>query len=627
MSEPLKISASAIETADPKHDGCFRKWYFQHVKRLPQLPQGSTTFGTVLHAVCERYLLADANGNLKGKPVDLYPKGWEQPLDRNGKKEANPISLEEQALIKSLIEKAIAEGILMRVPGREIEKEFDGWEITEDVIAKGFIDLLEPGAIRDHKTTKDMKWAKSINPEASEYLGDNIQMMFYSYWYYTQGGYAKDKPLTLSHQYYCKNPSKPHVEKREVTTTWERVDRFMRERIAPVIEMMLVYRDVEKFSDIPLPECPESACKKYGGCPFARICTNLETVDGYTERINKELTGVNSTDYRKIAQGLSNKKGEETMSEESPMQKKIRLMREKQTGMVPAPEAPEAVKEEPKAPAPAATPAPSADKQAAPWHFAGCKACAGNDILGLNSQGTACRICDIMCKKTGVKTSADFKWKVEAGKLVVMDGEQVVVESKTNEAPTAKEQVADAPVVETVDESAHKTTLNEEPVSKEEEKKAVLNEVVEQAAHKKDGKWYFEEPAPIPFPSSDEPAPFSNCEIASERDKFTIMINCAVVESKVKGGGSFGSPACRITAEELMIVVNTEMSRIMGAAEWDRMNAFDKRDAVQRMAKPIADALGSSTLVVTRLPKASLLEAVVMGVRPYAKEVIQAVTE
>ena len=600
MTKPLRTSASAIETADPKHDGCYRKWFLQNVKKLPQLPRESTTFGTVLHSVVERYLLADMNGTIKGKPVELYPVGWEQPLDRYGKREKLAISLEEQALVKSLIEKAIAEGILMRVEGRQIEKEFTNWEFMDGVTANGFIDLLEPGAIRDHKTTKDMKWAKSVKPDADEYLGDNIQMMFYAYWYYTVGGFNRSLPLTLAHQYYVKNPAKPHVEKREVTTNWEKVEQFMKERIAPVCEMMLVYRDAKKIEDIPLPACPASACRKYGGCPFAKICTNLETVDGYTERINRELTGVNSTDYKKLANELT-KEGDKTMSE-SPMQKKIREMREKQTGAssapAPAVEAPKVVT----APAPAA---PAAAAQRAPWHFQGCKACADSPILGTNSQGTACRICDIMCKKTGVKTSSDFKWKVEAGKLVVMDGTEVVLESPTNKEPTAKE------VVEAKPEPKKAAKAKPAPapvVEPEPDPEHVVVETVDTAQ--------------IP-----ERGPFEDCDITTERERFTILIGCAVVESKVKGGGKYGSPACRVTAEELMIVVETEMIRLVGATKWQGMNTFEKRDAVTLMSEQIAESLGGSTLTVTRLPKSTMLETVVMGIRPYAKEVIQAVAE
>jgi len=609
MTPLLKTSASAIDTADPVNDGCFRKWYLQNFMKLPQLPMGSTTFGSVLHEVCERYLHADSNGLVDGKPVDLYPIRWDHPLDRRGKREKHAISLEEQAIVKGLITTSIEEGILMRVEGREIERKFENWEFMEGVLGKGFLDLLEPGAIRDHKSTKSMKWAKSINPTAKSYLGGNLQLMFYAYWYYTKGGYDKTLPLALSHQYYCKDPKKPHVERREVTVTWDKVEKYMIERIAPVVEMMLVYREVEKWDDIPLPDNVAASCRKFGGCPFARICTNLESVEGYTERINRELTGVNSTDYKQLANEL-NTKGNTQMSEESPMQKRIRLMREKQTGTT-APTVPEikekVEKAQEKIQEAVTTPATDqAKQQRAPWHFQGCKACSESPILGLNSQGTACKICDIMSKKTGVQTSADFKWEVAEGKLIVKDGEEVVLESKIAEEPTTKEQVEVEtkvePVVETKVEPVVETKVEPEPTPPSDEPTD-------------------EELAP------DEQGPFEDLEQAVLRERFTIMIGCVVTESKVKGGGKFGSPACRLTAEELLIIVNTEMSRILGASHWTNMNSFAKRDAIAAMANQIADSLGGSTLIVTRLPKSSLLEAVIMGIRPFAKEVIQALAE
>ena len=599
--KPLKVSASTIATADPKDDGCFRKWYLQNYLKLPQLPMGSTTFGSVLHEVCERYLHGDSNGLVNGKPVNLYPVGWEHPLDRDGNFEKHSISMEEQAIIKNLIATSIEEGILMRVEGREIEKKFDNWEFMDGVVGKGFIDLLEPGAIRDHKTTKSMRWAKSIKSDAKTYLGRNIQMMLYAFWYYTEGGFDKSKPLTLSHQYYCKDPKKPHVERREVSVTWEKVERFMLERIAPTVEMMLVYRDVKKWDDIPLPDDPASACRKYGGCPFARICTNLETVEGYTERINRELTGVNSTDYKKLAKEL-NPEGETQMSE-SAMQKKIREMREKQTGTTApaAEEAEEVVEEVEVVEEPAAEP-PLNNQQKAPWHFDGCKACSENPVLGMNSQGLPCRLCDIMTnnenKKEGTNnpTSTDFNWKVEEGKLVVMDGEEVVVESTIAEEPTAKEQV----------ETVSVDTTPATDIFKD-HKEFVDCDTPEGAFNK---------------------GAFEDLEQDTKlRQGFTIMIGCVVTESKVKGGGKFGSPACRVTAEELMIIVNTEMIRVLGASKWNGMNNFAKCDAVEAMAEHIADAVGNSTLIVTRLPKASLMETVIMGIRPYAKEVIQALAE
>jgi len=305
------------------------------------------------------------------------------------------------------------------------------------------------------------------------------------------------------------------------------------------------------------------------------------------------------------------------MSTESPMQKKIREMREKQTGatapIAPTPPAPvaEVKKEEAQK-----VEAPAAEVQRAPWHFQGCKACADSAILGMNISGTACRICDIMSKKTGVKTSSDFKWKVEAGKLVVLDGTEVVLESKVSEPPTAKEVVEAKP--------APVKVKKEKPVPRDEPELVNIPDVKGTVLQSAFGEVLV---APALGESLSERGPFMDLDITTERERFTILIGCAVIESKIKGGGKFGSPACRVTAEELMIVVETEMIRLMGAAKWTEMNTFAKRDAIQAMSEQIAESLGGSTLTVTRLPKASLLETVVMGIRPYAKDVIMAVTE
>ncbi len=256
----------------------------------------------------------------------------------------------------------------------------------------------------------------------------------------------------------------------------------------------------------------------------------------------------------------------------------------------------------------------------------------------MNISGTACRICDIMSKKTGVKTSSDFKWKVEAGKLVVLDGTEVVLESKVSEPPTAKEVVEAKPAPvkvkkekpvprdepELVNIPDVKGTVLQKPVPRDEPELVNIPDVKGTVLQSAFGEVLV---APALGESLSERGPFMDLDITTERERFTILIGCAVIESKIKGGGKFGSPACRVTAEELMIVVETEMIRLMGAAKWTEMNTFAKRDAIQAMSEQIAESLGGSTLTVTRLPKASLLETVVMGIRPYAKEVIQAVME
>lgn len=604
MPKTLYTSASAIETADPKDDGCFRKEWFLKCAKLPTPPRAPSTFGDVIHEVCERFESADENGRVDGKPLNLYPEGWERPLNRfTGERSKEAVTLQEQACIKELIDRAITEGILMRAPGRQIERRIIHSPM-EGVIINGFIDLLEPEAIRDHKSTKARKWMKSVKRTAKSSLHKNIQLMVYAHWYYTTGGYDKDKSLNLSHQYFVKDPNDLHVEKREIQVTWEEVDTFFKERIAPVIELIINYRTAKNWEEIPLPCNVTGACRKYGGCDFATICTEQETVEQYKRRLEKEISGKSKENYKQVIDNL--KQGDEDMAE-SAMMKKIREKREKQRagGAASAP----AEEAKPKAVAPAVaakteTAAPAADtgKARAPWYHEGCKACSDNDILGLNKEGSApCKICDVMTKKAGGKPSSDYTWIVEAGSLTVLDnetGEEVATIAVSEEA-TAKEVVEEAAQESPKDEKPQTSTVP--PETSKDEEPAIQTEAG----------------GPV----------FENPEILTDRDKFKIMIGVACTESRVKGGGKFGSPSCRVTAEEMMVMVESEMQRILTPTGWQKLNTFERKDAVGIYAKSIADMLGSSTLLVTRMPKSSFLEAVVQSIRPYAGEVWQALMD
>jgi hypothetical protein len=617
--KPLRTSASDLETCDPKASGCYRKWFLKKIAKLPEPATKSTVFGDVLHAVCERFLLADENGNLNGKPVELYPEGWERPINRyTGQPTKEAVTLEEQAIIKALISKAIIEGVLMRVEGRKIERKIDRFEIYPGVVLNGFIDLLEPDAIRDHKTTKSMDWAKSIKRDAKESLYKNVQLMTYAYWYYTEGGHSKELPLKLSHQYFVTNPDKTHVEKREISVTWAEVEEFFSDRIAPTLDDMLKYREVKDYSEIPLPIDVASACRKYGGCPFTRICTEQETVNEYKKRLETQAAGVTETNYTEVAKDLQ--QGEKKMS--NPMMDKIKAMQAAKRGEAPAAPAPApvtvAAPPPPPPPAPVAPPpepvAAKAEKPAAsekpkaPWYFSGCKSCAENDILGLNSKGTtACRICDMMTKKLGGKDSSQYKWTVADGKLTVSEGGQEVMTNQVVTSPvTSKEVIAEEAAIPSTIPAPEPTP---EPIY------VVVPPPPEP------------EPVAEAAPVSSEETVFEGLDIASEREKFTVLIGCAVIESKVKGGGKLGSPSCRVTSEELLILVEAEMVRIMTASRWESLNGFQKREAVGIYSKQIAELLGASTLTVARLPKASLLETIVLGIRPYAGTVIQALAD
>src|SRR5690606_34026637 len=111
------------------------------------------TFGTVLHAVCERFLLADDLGRdpSTGQPVDLYPPGWTKCYNRWTNQPEGEVTPDEAATIQALVAKASEQGVLQRKPGRAVELEFHRQVCVVEVDDEhhearitGFIDLAYP---------------------------------------------------------------------------------------------------------------------------------------------------------------------------------------------------------------------------------------------------------------------------------------------------------------------------------------------------------------------------------------------------------------------------------------------------------------------------------------------------
>lgn len=155
----LSTSASQFETFDL----CQRKWWLSKVRKLEEPTTGSQVFGTVLHAVIERFLLADDLGRGADglTAVCLYPEGWEVAKNRYGNscpkckgtkaqfpavqyEDLNPAELPpcnacfgtgvecegridalQQDAIKRLVTAAIENGVLERLPGRRVEQGFN----------------------------------------------------------------------------------------------------------------------------------------------------------------------------------------------------------------------------------------------------------------------------------------------------------------------------------------------------------------------------------------------------------------------------------------------------------------------------------------------------------------------
>lgn len=450
MADRLRISSSQDET----FHRCKRLWWFLYCQKMPTPPKGHFDFGTILHEVCERYLLADDLGRVppwsvqknpsifKGQeqlqPVNLYPQGWDET---DGRK-LPPV---EAGLIRRLITKAIAEGVLERQADRRIEHWFAG-EIIEGVDMVGIVDVLLPGEIQDHKSTKSMRWAKT---PAS--LKQSYQMLNYAKLLIDADPDLEE--VTLRHNVYCKDPNKLEVRRVETKVSKaEVVANF--ERLQGVAEDMLVLAggglDLDDWQTIEGPSQP-NACSAFGGCPMRSICGGKETPDQYRTRVERQITknplqkpATWDDKWGRITKATSNKKDPSV----DIFEKRLAATKDK---VIPAPSAPSLING-------ATTPAGAiqaadvddilAQTGTPPWALSTCKACAGK---GFNSKGSPCRICDSLQRKAHGPTSADYIVSSGDG-LRVWEAKDGSGGGEAEQAPTpepkASEKIELAPSVE-----------------------------------------------------------------------------------------------------------------------------------------------------------------------------------
>jgi len=250
---------------------CPRKWWFNWVRKMPEPPKDYFEFGSVLHEVCERYLLQDDQGNGPG----LYPDGWDKT-----------ISVQESRLIQKLVAKAIDEGILQREPGRQIEVQMDR-QIDDEISFTGKIDVYVPGqGITDHKTTKSPRYIKS--PQALE---SEEQMLCYGRKWVDE--HPEADRLRLRHNVFLKDPSNPEVRRVEAWAPVSAVERNwdrMVEDARAALEIKKAEHDDDDWRDVEGPR-QKGACQAYGGCPYLHICSQIQSPADYRE-MHLQLYGV-----------------------------------------------------------------------------------------------------------------------------------------------------------------------------------------------------------------------------------------------------------------------------------------------------------------------------------------------
>lgn len=497
---------------------CPRKWWFRRCVRLPERQdQTKFVFGNCLHDLVQRWLQADDSGRgPDGHAVELYPSGWSEGL-----------SPAEAALVRGLFEKGVTDGLLRRLPGRQIEKEYVR-EVVPGVASIGALDLTSPEGVEDQKSTKSPRYISTQDDLASD-----PKMLSYAY-EWLDGNDASGVKLRLN--YFVKDPKAPATKAVETIVPAGKVMEFWQKTSVPAHQGMLDLKRAKipelEWRKVTGPQ-QKDTCKKYGGCPYAKICGGCQTPAGYTAEIKRANL---------------KKKGPVTVS----------IFAKKKT---PTP-APTPVIETPSA-APPAPPSAANPTTNAPWAVEKCGACKGK---GINKQGNPCMACYHIRKRQGESTVDEFDtWHDEHGNLCwkLKDGAQAP-------APATPKIEAQAPAgaVE------GKTAI----VAETKQKKAKPPKIVEPE---------IKEPPP-PTTATPTPAPSSEEQPRSEvvsSGGFRLFIN------SMPSGGQF------VDALQVLAAEGRELAEAQGVSSYYDLDAFKRRDALAAHAAEIAAELDGQDVV------------------------------
>lgn len=261
----MRYSISRVKTAE----SCTRKWMAESVYRLPQGPKkGSFVFGTILHREIENTLL--------GKPV--FTGDWMR-LFENG--EWATLEAYEGDLVRALVKRGVETGVIAPQPGMKIEHEFNFPLPGALGSFTGKIDMLHREGIQDHKSVADWRWAVS-----EKKLADDLQMLAYGRIFFQE--FPEATSCELRHNNFLKDPNNPEVERRKITVNREAVETVWNDRTLPIIAQMETartqYPNETDMLKVPGPH-EKGICRKYGGCPFARVCTRVESVAAFRARM------------------------------------------------------------------------------------------------------------------------------------------------------------------------------------------------------------------------------------------------------------------------------------------------------------------------------------------------------
>lgn len=571
----IVTSVSQIES----FEACNRQWWMKWVKRLPEVEKGFLVFGNVVHAVLERYLRADLTGrDEQGNTVDLYPHGW-----------ATGLSPVQQAQIRKMVQTAIDEGIITRLPNRRLEQQFwfpvlehDGTKIE----MVGFIDVFLPDEVHDHKTTSNMRYASS-----PKQLKQKPQMMIYAKVLIEnlrEQGAPLPTKVKLRHNIFCKDPEDPRVRKVEAEVTPAEIDSFWTGITNTLVKMPSIKR-IEDWHNVPGPTDPYT-CNKYGGCSFAPICGGSENFDMYSRRVLR-------LPHRQVGSG--SRPGQTTLPLTTQGVRVLGNFKDKIAARSaakaggPPPVAAAAAPVAPPTSPPAAAAAPAVEGDVPPWARPECKACLGK---GVNTKGNPCAICNNMQRREGKITSDDF--------IVESDGQGGIVWAEKPDATPAAPQAAPAPAkgtqqlpnASTPVQVEERTETAQEAEGAEDTEESEETEGAEQPEEPEKASSGFNQPRGRGRP----------------RKGFSLLIGCTPTRT--------GSEV--VDLDKLLLHFGNILAEQNKVSNYYAMDAFQRRDALSQVASKIALELGTSMVFChTRSPDHS---ALVDALRPFATQIIEA---
>lgn len=285
---------------------CIRKWFLKKVVKCKIPYTGATQFGTAIHQVNDRYYLEE----------DLYPENWWQVYDDYGN-HAGDLVLEEQRLLKELVNKGIEDGLLFRHPEGQSEWKFED-EIIDGAYFEGSIDYCFDFTIVDHKSLDDFDkpWVKISDPRSKRWLGLDPQMLVYGYyWAKYQESLGKEIPETIE------------LVHNQFNKTTGEVRRVVAE--VPFISCYSQYAETQKSAKVMLNNKRQFSAESWelvascdrqarfspcNYCKYSDLCDGMETVEQYKKRYEENELDNNKRKEQKDKSmsgfsGFANKSG------------------------------------------------------------------------------------------------------------------------------------------------------------------------------------------------------------------------------------------------------------------------------------------------------------------------------